>query len=127
MLVCYCIETLGDVTNRFIPRSRNQLAALLVTNQRRANTRFVVDERVSKTSFNAKELTVDAVDVTIARDHAHQLAATRTERHLTPSRTEVARRDRLGQLPRARLVTISRIQQRAGRAHLDAVAALRTI
>ena len=63
-----CIEPFRDVTNRFIPGCGNQLAAFLVTDHRRANARLVIDERMPKPTFDAKELAVDPVDITIARD-----------------------------------------------------------
>src|SRR6185369_11906489 len=62
------IETLSNVPDRFIPRRGNQLAALLITNQRRANARLVIDEWMSESSLNAEELAIDAVDIPIARD-----------------------------------------------------------
>src|SRR5690349_3790686 len=121
------IESLGHVANRFIPGCGNQLAAFLVTNQRRANARFVVDERMSEASLDAEKLAVDAVDVTITRDRTQHLAAARAERHLATIRTEIARGDTLRELPWTRLVTISRVEQSSGRTDLDAVAALRTV
>src|SRR5690242_10499145 len=58
-IVRHFIETLRDVTNSFIPRCRNQLAALLVTDHRRANARFVIDERMCEPTLNAQKLAVD--------------------------------------------------------------------
>src|SRR5689334_16517447 len=68
MFFCDCIEPFGDVTNCLIPGCGNQLAAFLVTDHRRANTRLMINERMSETTFDAKELAIDSVDVTIARD-----------------------------------------------------------
>src|ERR1043166_8919160 len=78
-------------------------------------------------SLHAQKLAVDAVDVTIACDPTQHLAPPRTERHLATVRTEVTSGDVLRELPRTRLVTIRRVEQRSGRTNLDAVAALRTI
>ena len=75
MLIGNSIETFGDVTNRFIPGRWDQLAAFLVTNHRRANTRLVIDERMTKAAFDAKKLAVDTVDIAIARDRAQHFAA----------------------------------------------------
>src|ERR1043165_8676989 len=52
VLIRNLIEPLRNVANRFIPRRGNQLAALLVTDQRRANARLVIDERMSEASFD---------------------------------------------------------------------------
>ena len=51
MIVRDLVETLGDVTNRFVPGRWNQLAAFFVTDHRRANTRFVVDERMREAAL----------------------------------------------------------------------------
>src|SRR5205814_9172368 len=64
---------------------------------------------------------------TIARDDAHQVAATRAERHLTAVRAISAGRNCLRQFPGPMLMTISSVKQSSGRANLDTVAALRTI
>src|SRR5262249_961981 len=70
---------------------------------------------------------VDAIDVTIARDNAPHFAGARAERHLAAVRTEITGRNGLRELPRTRLVTISRVEQCSRRANFDAVAALRAI
>src|SRR5688500_9291272 len=127
MLICDGVEALSDVTNRFIPCCGNQFPAFLVANHRRANARCMVDERMTKSAFDAQGLAVKADHVTIARDYAHQLAPPSTERHLTAITTEVEGRDHLGQLPWTCLVTICRVEQCAGWADLDAVATLRTV
>ncbi len=62
------VETLRDVTNSFIPRCRNQLAAFLVTDHRRANALFVIDERMAEASLHTEKLAIETVDITIARD-----------------------------------------------------------
>src|SRR5215213_8118649 len=69
------VETLGDVSNSFIPRCRNQLAAFFVADHRRANACLVIHERMTEASFDTKKLAVDSVHVTIASDDTHQLAA----------------------------------------------------
>src|SRR5688500_13676984 len=74
MFIRNCVKTLGNVANRVVPGCRDQLAALLVTDHRRANARFVVNERMCKPAFDAKEFAVDAVDVAITRDGAHHFA-----------------------------------------------------
>src|SRR5690349_23134066 len=80
-----------------------------------------------ESSLHAQKLAVDAVDVTIACNRTQHLAAARAERHLATVRTEITSGDVLRELPRTRLVTIRRVEQRSGRTNLDAVAALRTI
>src|SRR6185369_15386917 len=102
----------------FVPRRGNQLAALLVADQRRANARFVINERMPEASLDAEKLPVDAVDVTIASDRTQHFTGARAERHLAAIRTEIACRNVLREFPRTRLVTISRVEQRSGRTNL---------
>src|SRR5207244_2218398 len=90
-----CIKLLSREANRFVPGRGDQLAAFLISNQRRAKTLFVIDERMPKAAFNAEKLSVQSVHVTVARDDAHQLVASRTKRHLATVRTIRARRDSL--------------------------------
>src|SRR5688572_13388439 len=52
------IKLLRDVTNSFIPGGRNQFAALLVTNQRRANAFFMIHKRMAKATLDAEKLSV---------------------------------------------------------------------
>src|SRR5689334_2699966 len=82
---------------------------------------------MAEAALHTEKLTIDSIHVPIARDNASHFTRTRTERHLATVGTEVTRRDRLREFPRARLVAISRVEQRSGRTNLDAVAALRTI
>src|SRR5437016_5201519 len=90
-----CVKPLRREANRFVPGRRNQLAAFLISNQRRAKALFVIDERMPKAAFDAEKLSVQSVHVTVARDDAHQLVASRTKRHLATVRTIRARRDSL--------------------------------
>src|ERR671938_561401 len=115
------LQPMSGVTYRFVPRRGNQLAALLITDHRRAQTLFVIDEGVSEATLNAKELAVDAIDVAVARHRAHQFASARAKAELAAVRAERAGRDGLLKLPRASLMTIGRIKQRARRADFDAV------
>src|SRR5205809_4931774 len=82
---------------------------------------------MTKASFDAKEFSAQAVDVAIARNDPHQVAAARPQRHLTAIRTIGASGNSLCQFPGTSLVTIRSIEQRSGRAHFNAVAALRTV
>src|SRR5215203_1395891 len=68
MFIRNFIQPLRNVTDSFIPGCGNQFAAFFVTDHWRANTRFVVNERMTKAAFDTKEFAVDAVHVTIARD-----------------------------------------------------------
>ena len=61
------IKTRRYLPNRFIPRRGNQLAALFVTDHRRANAGLVIDERMPEAALDAEKLTIDSVDVAIAR------------------------------------------------------------
>src|SRR6266850_2702517 len=83
MSVDYRIELLGHVTNSLIPGGRNQLAAFLVANQRRADALFMVHKRMAKAAFDAEKLAIESVNVAVAGHDAHQLAAARSQRHLT--------------------------------------------
>jgi hypothetical protein len=58
MGVSNLIQLSRHVTNRFVPGCRNQFAAFLVTNQRRANAFFVIYKRMSKAALDAKKLAV---------------------------------------------------------------------
>src|SRR5215472_5869784 len=98
------IESLGHMPDRVIPGGGHQPAALLVTNQRRANAILVIDKRMSKATFDTEELAVDAVDIAIARHHAHQFTAAGTERHLTTVGAIGAGGDRARQFPGASLM-----------------------
>src|SRR5438309_7508009 len=82
---------------------------------------------MTKASFDAKEFSIQAVDVAIARNDPHQVAAARAKRHLTAIRTIGASGNSLCQFPGTRLMTIRSIEQRSRRTHFDAVAALRTV
>ncbi len=121
------IETFGNVTNSFVPGCGDQLAALLVTNHRRADAIFVIDERMTKPALHAKKLAVDSVHVSIARDRRASL------RHRASQATSGNRPNRnctsrcLREFPWTCLMAVSCIEQRAGRTNLDAVSALRTI
>ncbi len=110
-----------------LPRRGHEPAALLVADERRAQTLLVVDERVREATLDAEELAVVPVDVAVARDDAHHLAAPRADRELAAVGAERAGRSRAVQLPRPRLVPVGRVEQRPRRADLDAVAALRAV
>src|SRR4030095_1402545 len=75
------IQPFSCETNRVVPRRRYQPATFLVSDQWRSQTIFMIDERVSESTFHTKELTVQSVYVTIARNYSHYFAATRAERH----------------------------------------------
>ena len=117
-------QLLGREPNRFIPRRGNQLAALLVPDKRRANSLLVIDEWMSEAALDAEELTIQSVDVTVARDYTHQLATARPERHLAAIRAISTSRNSLRQFPWPRLMTISSVKQGPCRADLDTVTAL---
>ncbi len=68
-----------------------------------------------------------AVDVAVARDDAHHLASARADGELTAVGAERAGRGRAAQFPRARLMSVRRVEKRARRADLYAVAALRAV
>src|SRR5439155_25805929 len=87
----------------------------------------MIDERMAKAAFNAKELAIMSVDIAIARDYSHQLSSPRAERHLAAVRTIRASRNGLIQLPGPRLMAIRTVQQGSCWTNLDAVAALGTI
>src|SRR5436190_15177251 len=87
----------------------------------------MIDERMAEASFDAQELAVVSVDVTVARDGAHHFARARAERHLTTIRTERAGRDSLREFRRPRLMTIGCVEQCTSGADFDAVAAVRTV
>src|SRR6267142_2831907 len=87
----------------------------------------MIHKRMTEAPFDAEELAVQTVDIAIARDDAHQLATARAERHLAAVGTIRAGGNRLGQFPGASLMPIGSIEQRAGGADFDAVAALRTV
>src|SRR5207245_8804414 len=70
-----CVELLCCEMDRFVPGGGDQLAAFPVTNQRRPNTLFVIDERMTEAALNTKELAIQSVNVPIARHDAHQLTA----------------------------------------------------
>jgi hypothetical protein len=65
------IELLSDMANGVVPCRRDQLAVLLVANQRRANACFVVHEGVAKAALDAEKLSVNSIDIAIARHDAH--------------------------------------------------------
>src|SRR5207302_4780357 len=73
------VETFSGESNRLVPSRGDKTPALLVTNQRRANAVFVIDERMPETAFDAQELAVMAVYVSIARDDAHQIVSARAQ------------------------------------------------
>ena len=85
------VKPLRREANRFVPGRRDQLAALLITNQGRVNALFVIDERMPKAAFDAEKLAVESIDIAIARNDAHQLVASRTKRHLATIGTIRAR------------------------------------
>src|SRR5438132_10630901 len=47
------VQLFGGEANGFVPGSGDQLTALLVANQRRANSFLVVDKRMAETAFDA--------------------------------------------------------------------------
>src|SRR4029077_8002747 len=59
------VELFRRKANRFIPGCGNQFAAFLVTDHRRADSLFMVDEGMAEAAFDAKELTVQSVDIAI--------------------------------------------------------------
>src|SRR5205823_7476411 len=67
MLADGLVDVLSDEANRFVPGCGNQSPAFLVTNQRRANSVFVIDERMTEAAFHAEKLTVVSIYITIAR------------------------------------------------------------
>src|SRR5882672_3411631 len=121
------VEFLRDVADSFIPGSRDQSATLLVTNERRANARLVVNERMTEAALDAEKLAIEAVNIAVARHDAQQLVAARAERHLAAVGTIGAGGNSLRQLPRARLMAVGAIEQRAGGTNFNAVATLRTV
>src|SRR2546421_208003 len=52
------IDLLRGKADRFVPGRGNQLPAFLVTNHRRANTLFMIHERMAKAALDAEELAV---------------------------------------------------------------------
>src|SRR4030095_344412 len=127
MFVGDCIQPFSHVSNGFVPGCRNEFATFLVTNEGRANTCLVVDERMSKPTFDTEELAVDSVHVSIASDHAQHLTAAGAQGHLAAVGAEVTSRYRLGQFPWTGLMTIGAVEQCAGRTNFNAVAALGAI
>src|SRR4030095_13377707 len=77
-----------------LPRRGGEAPALLVADERRAQALLVVNERVREAALDAEELAVVAVDVAVARDDAHHLAAPRADRALTAVGAERAGRGR---------------------------------
>ena len=82
MCVDYGVELSRHVTNRFVPRRGNELAALLVTNERRANPVFVVYEGMAESALDSEKLPIESVNIAIPGHNAHQFAAARAKRHL---------------------------------------------
>src|SRR6266567_5476170 len=123
----YGAEFLCREPNGFVPGRRDQPAAFLITNQRRANSLFMVHKRMTETALDTKKLAIQSAYVAVARDNTHQFAAPRPERHLAAIRTVRARRNCLRELPGSRLMAISTIEQCSRRTNLDTVAALGTI
>src|SRR6267143_1997523 len=87
----------------------------------------MIDEGMGKATLDAKKFAIQAVNVTIACNDAHQIAAARAERHLAAVGTVRAGGNRLAQFPRPRLVPVGRIKQRPGGTDFNAVAALGTV
>src|SRR5439155_5123391 len=79
----HSVELLCGEANCFIPGCRNQSPAFFISNHGRANSLFMVHERMAKAALDAEELAVQSVHVTIARDNAHQLTTALTQLHLT--------------------------------------------
>src|SRR2546421_87337 len=116
------LKSFGSEVDCIVPRRGKEAPAFLITNERRAQAFFVIDERVREAPLDAKELAVVTVNITVARNDAHNFAAARADRELTAVGAERAGRSRALKLPRARLMPVSRVEQSARRADLDAVA-----
>ena len=65
------IQTLRGEANRLVPGCGNQLPTFLVTNQRSAQSSFVIYKRMCEATFDAKEFAVQSVHITITGDYAH--------------------------------------------------------
>src|SRR5678816_4192778 len=73
------VQILRYVFDGFIPGSWNQATTFLVADQRRANSLFVVNKWVAKPSLDTEELAVQAVDIAITGNNAHELIGERAK------------------------------------------------
>src|SRR5262249_39110807 len=121
------VHSFGREANRVVPGRRNQPAAFLIANQGSADSLFMIDERMTETAFDAEELAIVAVNITITRYDSHHFGSAPAERHLTTVRAISAGRNGLRQFPRAMLVPVGAVKQRSRRTNLDAIAALGTV